>query len=972
LARQCNRLVILGGPGSGKTWLAKRTARLSAEAALDALNGERDAGLDEVELPLYTTCARLISTHGDIRQAAASSALDWVGDLGGSRIVTALCRFFTERGTRTLLVIDSLDEASDPGEARGRLRLADSLRHPWRVVLTSRPSSWNNQLNIDEENQRHRVGELLPLRFPDDVQPVIQHWFAGRPERGQALAAQIARRPSLQQAATVPLILAFYCILGGQSLPEFRHKLYEQVINRMLRAPWRPGTGEPPDPGACRAALRTWAWPGEEESHPVSGVGRWEDDIPTRPAQLSTAGQVAVDHVAPPFAAPDFDTDNTSRRFVHRSIREHLVAEHVALQMSAAEAAGELLKHLWYDPDWEYAAPAALAMHPQRDWLLRELIRRVTGGGQLPGDLAQIDGCWEIRRFLARVAQESGEGDWTPEAAKMIGQARLDLAKSQVDDLPLVVASDWPTSNDLIIESLLRRLADDDTPATIERLVDSVVEFGLTTEEAAQARQILLAKVDRVPPWTAQKLADAVSGLGPTPEERVQARQALLARLGRPLGESDACELADAVLRLGPTTEERAQARLILLAKMDRVPPSEPRMLAHAVVGLDATPEERAQARQALLARLSRHSSFLDVFELADALDVLGPTAEELARARQGLLVRLAMGRPIEARDLAHAITRLGPTPEERAQARQVLLAWLARMAGPRPARDLAGPPLGWLSPRPEERLVDTGDLRDVRCVADGIAELGPTPEERLHARQALLARICTETDDSEVSELVGAFAALGPTAHELTRARQALLGRLISTGRSFDARRLSDAIARLGPTPEERTQCRQVLLSWLSRTGDAHNARVMAYGVTGLDPTEQDLDQARQALLALLAQEVYPALAEVLSKVVTQLHPTADQRVLPRQVLLGLLKEEFYPFDAKKLADHVAMLSPTVADLCGSDRWRLPPDPALLAAVRRNSGLAAWLAYLPLLCGPGRSATQSQQAEHAIMDDRR
>jgi hypothetical protein len=37
LARQCMRLVILGGPGSGKTWLARRTARRGAADALEAL-----------------------------------------------------------------------------------------------------------------------------------------------------------------------------------------------------------------------------------------------------------------------------------------------------------------------------------------------------------------------------------------------------------------------------------------------------------------------------------------------------------------------------------------------------------------------------------------------------------------------------------------------------------------------------------------------------------------------------------------------------------------------------------------------------------------------------------------------------------------------------------------------------------------------------------------------------------------------
>ena len=57
LAQQCMRLVILGGPGAGKTWLAKRTARRCAEKALEALAAA--GALDEVELPLYTTCSRL-------------------------------------------------------------------------------------------------------------------------------------------------------------------------------------------------------------------------------------------------------------------------------------------------------------------------------------------------------------------------------------------------------------------------------------------------------------------------------------------------------------------------------------------------------------------------------------------------------------------------------------------------------------------------------------------------------------------------------------------------------------------------------------------------------------------------------------------------------------------------------------------------------------------------------------------------
>ena len=165
---------------------------------------------------------------------------------------------FTERNAPTLLVIDSLDEAHGSDE---RLRQADTL--PWRIVLTSRPSSWNHQLIVEEANDSHRIGELQSLRYPDDVEPFVERWFAQRPEWGDDLAAQVASRPGLQQAATVPLILAFYCIVGGsEPLPDFRHDLYARVVKRMLTGRWRGGQNTRIDVEACLRTLRVWAWSG--------------------------------------------------------------------------------------------------------------------------------------------------------------------------------------------------------------------------------------------------------------------------------------------------------------------------------------------------------------------------------------------------------------------------------------------------------------------------------------------------------------------------------------------------------------------------------------------------------------------------------------------------------------------------------------------------------------------------------------
>lgn len=61
LARRCSRLVILGAPGSGKTWLAMRTARSCAEEALKGL--EEGAALDEVALHNLLTSDLHVRRH---------------------------------------------------------------------------------------------------------------------------------------------------------------------------------------------------------------------------------------------------------------------------------------------------------------------------------------------------------------------------------------------------------------------------------------------------------------------------------------------------------------------------------------------------------------------------------------------------------------------------------------------------------------------------------------------------------------------------------------------------------------------------------------------------------------------------------------------------------------------------------------------------------------------------------------------
>ena len=169
---------------------------LCAEKAL----GQPAAGatLGEVELPLYTTCARLAAAPArhSIRRAVVASALGHLPDLGGSRVTDALRVMFEERDDEPmLLVMDSLDEARG---ADDRLRQADTLPAVGRILLTSRPGAWNGQIAVDEHSPLQETGTLQPLQYPQDVESFVYAWFS-KPASAASLAAQLRSRSALQR-----------------------------------------------------------------------------------------------------------------------------------------------------------------------------------------------------------------------------------------------------------------------------------------------------------------------------------------------------------------------------------------------------------------------------------------------------------------------------------------------------------------------------------------------------------------------------------------------------------------------------------------------------------------------------------------------------------------------------------------------------------------------------------------------------
>jgi hypothetical protein len=806
-----------------------------------------------------------------------SSALDYeLGDLGGSRLNASVCEFFTERNAPTVLVIDSLDEAQGIGK---RLRQADTL--PWRIMLTSRPSSWNNQLVIDERNQSHFVGLLQPLSYPEDVEPFVRRWFGEKPSRGNDLIIQIAQRPALQQAARVPLILAFYCIIGGdQVLPEFRRDLYAKVLNRMLAGRWRGDEDDYPDPGVCMLKLRSWAWSGST-SHPVSQIGTWSDDLSTRPARLSKADENALSHIAVPVGPPDIDTGQILRRFVHRSLREHLVADRVA-DLPAEQAATILLRHLWYDPDWEYVAPAAITMHPQHDQLLRDLIHRAVRPDQNAVDLPAIDPWFAFRGLLARIAVESSEEHWSSETAAVIGQARVELAQTvQLRDL--VESAHWRTSNRQVRIVLLEQLA---RHPAVRELADALMRLEASAEDKRLARESILSRL--ISDATSSTLVDALIRLDPSAEDKHRARQALLRESANAQAMGPA--LADTLVRLGPSEEDKRLACQVLLRQLAGGPSNSPN-LAAALNRLDPSTQDKRLARQMLLGILVHHrNGGVQAGDIVREFLKMDPCADDRRLARQELLRRLAspqasspwgneqVGGPLDGLmaglmdrlvgSLVAGLVQLASSAEEKDLTRQLLFETLAgQRAG------------GQVS----------------RKIVDGLMQLDLTEEGERRARQVLLGQIASRQSGSiEVRQLIEGWSQLHPSPEErnlvFRLVQEHLAGRQDSR---FSTWYLVRQLVQLASSAESKQQAYEVLLSLLShQQAGAPDADVLVNGLIELDLLAKDEHLARQALLRQLVSQLSNWTATTITTELMRLNSPVEERRLARHAILQSLTD--------------------------------------------------------------------------------
>ncbi|MET0994831.1 MAG: NACHT domain-containing protein [Mycobacterium sp.] len=922
--------VVLGGPGAGKTWFSRRHARQTAQMSLSRL--EDGAGLDDVELPLLTTWEQWAKTAGPTTQSlVASSFASGHGhnDVGGGDTTGRLERTFLRPEARVLLIVDSLDEAADLAAQAPRLQELRNLPARWRVVVTSRPAAWGAAYHGGTGGVTPRVVELDDLSYPDDVESFIRGWFAeaGNPGRGEALVREIHDRPEVTRAAVVPLVLTFYCLLAedpqtvGAPLPPARRELYRRLVRRLLRGAWianRPGPDAAPDWDYCEELLRGWAWAAVCGRINAAGLGVWEDSF-TQPTTVRQPERRAIDHIAPKLA--EDDEGNLTRRFVHRTFLEHFVAEHIAT-METNAAAELLLPHLWFDPDWQIAAPAAIIAHnqQQKGALLQILLSRAL---QPAADPARQAARREFERLLLSLAQESEPGDWVQEHQDLLHRCRVDNTTRS----PGLVArsAHWAHSNPSARTAVLEALAANYNARDLGDLVEVLQPLGATEGERAQARTaVLRALAANDNAWAFLGLVEVLLSLAPTATERAQARTVVLQAVASPDNPEQLHDLLIKVLlSLAPTESEREQARTAVLqavASLDE--PGNLSVLVEVLLSLAPTEGEREQARTAVLEALASPDEPGNLGVLVKVLLSLAPTEGERAQAHTAVVEALAVtDNPWHVRALADVLLSLTPTEDERAQARTAVVEALAATDNQWEGRFLADVLLSLVSTEDERAqartavlpaLSTSGNPWQVRDLTEVLLSLAPTEDERAQARTAVLPALSTSANPWQVRDLAELLLSLAPTEDERAKARAPVLQALSATPEPLQGRALTDVLLSFVSTENERAQAREAVLQALSAPDNPWHVCALAEVLLSLAPTEAERTQARAPVLQALAATHVPWQASSLVEVLLSLRPTEGERARARTSVLQAFAAAVDPNELDVLGQVLPALAPT------------------------------------------------------------
>lgn len=230
VANQTQYLMVLGGPGMGKSTFLRKVG-------LEAVQGKQEEGFQHQCLPVFIELKAFRSNEIDIK-AAISSEFEICGFPEYER--------FTERmleAGKLLILLDGLDEVPTDRRDAAITKIQDFVdRYSTnRFIASCRVAAYRHNFR--------RFTDVGIADFDDEqIKSFITQWFRNDPVRSQECWEKLSSQEYVgaKELTHTPLLLTLICLLYQRSgqFPTNRATLYERAV-RVLLEEWAGEKGLP-------------------------------------------------------------------------------------------------------------------------------------------------------------------------------------------------------------------------------------------------------------------------------------------------------------------------------------------------------------------------------------------------------------------------------------------------------------------------------------------------------------------------------------------------------------------------------------------------------------------------------------------------------------------------------------------------------------------------------------------------------
>ena len=352
----------IGGPGSGKTSLARHEANRAAHTAYRSLSEmPDDVQLSDVRtlppLPVWVEVGRLLEQPhlaAVWEPLLSASARHCAAELGPERVqllVALLARCVRATGAECIVIIDGLDECPESDDLRAIGRTVVGGGHTLRVF--SRPDGYYDITDQISENRTSSTKvELRPFAMAQ-IDALFDAWYPNpESEERQRLDRAIGDLGNASELLRMPLFATILCIVVAYDdtdlAPTTRGALIERflwtLLSRRHRSTDHTRTDREVRELMDRAASVAWRL----ATHRTG----WRESCSESERVRLRLDCDGIDDVLQ--RTHRYSLGTGSIEFVHRAVHEFLCAWHVASREVEQPGSGmsELRKYWWSLDDW--------------------------------------------------------------------------------------------------------------------------------------------------------------------------------------------------------------------------------------------------------------------------------------------------------------------------------------------------------------------------------------------------------------------------------------------------------------------------------------------------------------------------------------------------------------------------------------------------------------------------------------------